>query len=346
MTSSVRTGDDPTEAVLSESALSVHGACDYVVNVATGCRHGCAFCYVPSTPPVRARQDMIREGTGTDAPREDWGDYVLYRDDLPARLDAHLDRKRTWTETDRGRGIVGVSFSTDPYMDDRAAAIATGVVRVLADHQKHVRVLTRNPTRALRDLDVFRDAGEYVTIGTSIPSVDAETVRALEPRAPDPASRLDALQSFADAGVQVYALASPSYPDLDEAGLRALLERIAIVDPAVVFHEPFNARSARMEATLEAARDRGTPSLASAFERLTDADGWIEYALGHSRKVQAIAADLDLPVHLCPHWHLVQATDGETEAWFRAWRNRRPPEPFAGGSPPDTSPPAPPGPES
>jgi DNA repair photolyase len=342
MSPTVRTGDDPTEAVLSESALSVHGVCDYVVNVATGCRHGCAFCYVPSTPPVRARQDMIRDRVGVDAPREDWGDYVLYRDDLPARLDAHLDRKRTWTDTDRGRGIVGVSFSTDPYMDDRAAAIATEVVRVLADHQKHVRVLTRNPTRALRDLDVFRDAGEYVTIGTSIPSLDAESVRALEPRAPDPASRLDALQSFADAGVQVYALASPTYPDLDEAGLRALLERIAAVDPAVVFHEPFNARSARVEATLEAVRDLGSQPLASAFERLTDTDAWIEYALDHSRQVQAIAADLDLPIHLCPHWHLVQATDGETEAWFRAWRERRPPEPFAGGSPPETPPPAPP----
>jgi len=342
MPPTVRTGDDPTEAVLSESALSVHGVCDYVVNVATGCRHGCAFCYVPSTPPVRARQDMIRDSMGVDAPQEDWGEYVLYREDLPERLDAHLDRKRTWTETERGRGIVGVSFSTDPYMDDRAAAIATGVVRVLADHQKHVRVLTRNPTRALRDLDVFRDAGEYVTVGTSIPSLDAEAVRALEPRAPDPTSRLDALGSFADAGVPVYALASPTYPHLDEAGLRDLLERIAAIDPAVVFHEPFNARSARMGATLQAARDRGTPSLASAFERLTDADAWIEYALDHSRQVQAIAADLDLPIHLCPHWHLVQATDGETKAWFRAWRERRPPEPFAGGSPPETPPPAPP----
>jgi len=342
MPPNVRTGDDPTEAVLSESALSVHGVCDYVVNVATGCRHGCAFCYVPSTPPVRARQEMISDHAGVTTPREDWGDYVLYRDDLPERLDAHLDRKRTWTETERGRGIVGVSFSTDPYMDDRAATIATEVVRVLADHDKHVRVLTRNPTRALRDLEVFRDAGEYVTVGTSVPAVDPEAVRALEPRAPDPASRLDALRSFTEAGVQVYALASPTYPDLDGGGLRDLLERIAAVDPAVVFHEPFNARSAQMDATLAAARDRGTSELASAFERLTDTDAWIEYALDHSRQVQAIAADLDLPVHLCPHWHLVQATDGERERWFRAWRERRPPEPFAGGPAPETPPPGPP----
>ena len=51
MTDHDHSATDPTKALLSESALSDHGVCDYVVNVATGCRHGCAFCYVPSTPP-------------------------------------------------------------------------------------------------------------------------------------------------------------------------------------------------------------------------------------------------------------------------------------------------------
>ncbi|QCC52000.1 SPL family radical SAM protein [Halapricum salinum] len=330
MVERVTTASDPTDAVLSESALSVHGVCDYVVNVATGCRHGCAFCYVPSTPPVRARKDMICAESGVESPRSDWGSYVLYRDDLPERLDAHLDRKRTWHETERGRGIVGVSFSTDPYMDDRAAGIATDVIRVLADHEKYVRVLTRNPTRALRDLETFVDAGEYVTVGTSIPSLNAEAVRALEPHAPAPASRLDALRSFAEAGVQVYALASPTYPDQDRAALRRLLERIATVDPAVVFHEPFNVRSARMSATRSHARDCGDRDLADAFDRLSGTDAWIEYALEHSRQVLELGADLSLPIHLCPHWQLTRAADGAVRKWFEAWRERQPPESFAG----------------
>lgn len=344
MTPTVRTGADPTEAVLSESALSVHGVCDYVVNVATGCRHGCAFCYVPSTPPIRARREMIRAHAGVEAPREEWGGYVLYRDDLAERLDAHLDRKRTWRTTDRGRGVVGVSFSTDPFMDDRAAAVANDVIRVLTDHERYVRVQTRNPARALRYLDTFLEAGAYVTVGTSIPSLDADAVRALEPRAPTPASRLRALRAFADAGVQVYALASPTYPDQDEAALRRLLGRLAEVDPAVVFHEPYNARSARTAATQEAARTRGTRRLASAFERLDDADEWVAHAVRHSRQVQEIAADIDLPVHLCPHWQLVQAADGAVREWFEAWRDRQPPERFAGRSLPEADPPEPPGP--
>lgn len=342
MNGPVSTAPDPTAAVLSESALSVHGVCDYVVNVATGCRHGCAFCYVPSTPPVRARVDMISATAGVDSPRGDWGEYVLYRDGLADRLDAHLDRKRTWRATEPGGGIVGVSFGTDPYMDDRAAAIATDVVRVLAEHDRYVRVVTRNPVRAVADLETFEEAGEYVTVGTSIPSLDAEAVGALEPFAPPPERRLEALQTVADAGVRVFVLASPTYPDQREPGLRALLERIATLDPDVVFHEPFNVRSARMQATIRATRDGGCDELAATFERLRDTDTWVENAFAQSRAVLEIGTDLDLAVHLCPHWQLTRAADGEVGAWFDAWRDRQPPEDFAGRARPDSPPPEPP----
>src|SRR6056297_1270405 len=105
----VRTGEDPTKAILSESGLNSKHLCDYVVNVATGCRHGCKFCYVPSTPNIRTRPDMLKEEAGVDNGQKEWGNYVLYRDGLGERLDDHVGRKRTWRETERGRGVVGVS---------------------------------------------------------------------------------------------------------------------------------------------------------------------------------------------------------------------------------------------
>lgn len=198
------------------------------------------------------------------------------------------------------------------------------------------------PARALRDIDVFRDAGDNVTVGTSIPSFDEAAIRALEPRAPTPESRMDAMESFADAGVHVYLMASPTYPMMDEVALRALLQRFAAVDPAVVFHEPFNARSARMRATIEAASSLDDPSVADAFRGLTDDSTWTEYAVRHSRVVQAIGDELDLPVHICPHWQLTRATSGRVREWFEAWRGRQPPEAFAGRPRPDGPPPEPP----
>jgi DNA repair photolyase len=335
MSAPVTTTEDPTKAVLSESGLNQKSLCDYVINVATGCRHGCRFCYVPSTPNIRTRPDMLEDEAGVEDPQHEWGSYVLYRDDLADRLDEQLGRKRTWKETKKGCGVVGISFATDCYMDGRAGRITREVVQTLADHGKHARVLTRNPILALQDLDIFEAAGEYVTIGSSIPSLDENEVGALEVNAPAPSHRLRGLEEFADAGVQTYVSMSPTYPTQDRADLRRLLEEIATLDPAVVFHEPINPRGANFEMTVDAARDAGEDDLAAQLEALRSRERWREYAIRHLRWVQDISEDLDLPVHLWPDAQLVEDVTGEEREWLQAWRERASPEDFGGRNTPD-----------
>lgn len=325
----VRTGEDPTKAILSESGLNSKHLCDYVVNVATGCRHGCKFCYVPSTPNIRTRPDMLKEEADVDNGQKEWGNYVLYRDGLGEKLDAHLDRKRTWRETERGQGVVGVSFSTDCYMDGRAGKITRNVVDALASHERYVRVLTRNPILALQDLDVFQEAGEYVTIGSSIPCMDADQVGAIEPSAPAPELRLEGLKEFNDYGIQTFVSMSPTYPTQNKAALREQLERVAECDPAVVFHEPINPRGGNFEMTVDAAREAGEEELAEELDALRTREQWIEYATNHLQWVQEIGRDLDLPVHLWPDKQLIKHVDEETAAWLQHWRDRQSPEEFA-----------------
>lgn len=335
---SLRTGGDPTKAVLSESGLNSKHLCDYVVNVATGCRHGCKFCYVPSTPNIRTRPDMLEEELDVKNSQKEWGNYVLYRDGLGEKLDDHLSRKRTWRTTRRGRGVVGVSFSTDCYMDGRAGGITRNVVKALTKHEKYTRVLTRNPILALQDLDVFREGGEYVTIGSSIPSLNGDQVGAIEPSAPAPSHRLRGLKEFNEAGVQTFVSMSPTYPTLDRSDLRNQLEEIAKCEPAVVFHEPINPRGANFEMTIEAAGDAGEEKLATELRQLKDRDRWVEYSLNHLRWVQEIGMELDLPVHLWPDKQLVQHVEGETAVWLQSWRDRQSPEEFADRDTPSTMP--------
>ncbi|MFA9418334.1 radical SAM protein [Natrinema sp. HArc-T2] len=332
----VRTGDDPTKAILSESGLNSKHLCDYVVNVATGCRHGCKFCYVPSTPNIRTRPDMLEEELGVENGQEEWGDYVLYRDGLGERLDAHLDRKRKWRKTRRGRGVVGVSFSTDCYMDGRAGKITRNVVRSLTDREKYTRVLTRNPILALQDLDVFIEGGEYVTIGSSIPCMDADQVGAIEPKAPVPEHRLRGLKEFNENGVQTFVSMSPTYPTQDKDDLRDQLERVSECDPAVVFHEPINPRGGNFEMTVQAARDAGEDELAQELDRLRDRERWVEYATNHLQWVQEIGEELGLPIHLWPDKQLIKYASDEEQVWLQSWRDRQSPEEFAERDKPDS----------
>jgi len=325
----VTTGDDPTEAVLSESGLHKKHLCDYVINVATGCRHGCKFCYVPSTPAVRTRPDMLKEHADIDNPQQEWGQYVLYRDGLGEKLDGILERKHTWNETENGCGVVGISFSTDCYMDGRAGEITRNVVDTLASHDRYARVLTRNPILALQDADVFQDAGDHLTIGSSIPCMDADQVRAIEPSAPAPAHRLRGLKEFSDMGVQTFVSMSPTYPTQDHDALRRQLEHVAECDPAVVFHEPINPRGGNFEMTVQAAHDAGELELADELESLKCRETWLEYSLDQFAAVQQAAADLDLPIYLWPDDQHLKYTEGEVNDWMIAWRERQSPEKFA-----------------
>ncbi len=336
----LRTGEDPTKAILSESGLNSKHLCDYVVNVATGCRHGCKFCYVPSTPNIRTRPDMLEEEVDVENGQKEWGSYVLYRDGLGERLDTHLDRKRTWRETRRGQGVVGVSFSTDCYMDGRAGAITRNVVEALTSHEKYTRVLTRNPILALQDLDVFQEGGKYVTIGSSIPCLDADQVGAIESSAPAPELRLRGLQEFNDHGIQTFVSMSPTYPTQDKADLRAQMEEIAVCDPAVIFHEPINPRGGNFEMTVQAARDAGEDELAASLDALRDREQWIEYATNHLQWMQELGRELELPVHLWPDKQLIKYVTEEEAAWLQSWRDRQSPEEFAEREVPSGTPPS------
>ncbi|MFD1588538.1 radical SAM protein [Halorientalis brevis] len=333
------TGEDPTKAILSESGLNSKHLCDYVVNVATGCRHGCKFCYVPSTPNIRTRPDMLKEQADVENGQKEWGNYVLYRDGLGERLDGHLDRKWKWRETDRGQGVVGVSFSTDCYMDGRAGEITRNVVEALTNHEKYTRVLTRNPILALQDLDVFQEAGEYVTIGSSIPCMDADQVGAIEPSAPTPNHRLRGLKEFNEHGIQTFVSMSPTYPTMEYEDLEVQLKRVGECDPAVIFHEPINPRGANFEMTVEAAREAGQTELADSLDALRDRERWVEYSTNHLRWVQEIGRDLDLPVHLWPDKQLIKHVDEDTATWLQSWRDRQSPEEFADRTTPEKSPP-------
>lgn len=325
----VRTGNDPTKAVLSKSSLNEKHLCDYVINVATGCRHGCKFCYVPSTPAIRARPDMLKEEADVDSAQKEWGNYVLYRDDIIDRIDGILDRKRTWKKTRRGCGVVGISFSTDCYMDGRAGKITRQVVRSLADHERYARVLTRNPILALQDIDIFTSAGKYVTIGSSIPSLDEHRVGAIEPRAPSPEHRLRGLQEFADMGVNTYVSMSPTYPTMTFDEMREQLERLAELDPNVIFHEPINPRSGNFQMTIRAALDSGEEELHSALDRLRSREKWLDYSLRQFTWVQYIGNELSLPVHLWPDKRQMNLADPEVKEWLSKWKTRQSPEPFA-----------------
>lgn len=328
----VRVNTDPTKAVISESNLHEKGLCDHVINVATGCRHGCNFCYVPTTPAIESREEMLNEQADVTDAQSEWGHYLLYRDDLPERLhrvleDRHPEDRK---QTECGRGVVMLSSGTDCYQDRRAAQITRGCVQELVANDIPVRILTRSPA-VVRDRDLFKEANNLVTVGTSIPSFDTSLVKALEPNAPPPQARWRALDRLQKADVHVFVSMSPTYPTMDEYQLHNLLGHCTALRADIVFHEPINPRGANFQLCIDAAKECGYDDAVQKLEALRDTNEWVKYALTQINRVQTAAENYDrLHVHSWPDRKLVNAAPRELKDQLQAMREAVPPEPFTG----------------
>lgn len=230
-----------TEAIispLSESELSKKSLCDYVINVATGCLHGCTFCFVPSTPVIRMRGTEL-ESRGVVDPQMDWGKYLFVREDVPTKLEQILSHKRTWKETEAGKGVVLLCSGTDPYQNRETAKVTRSTVEVLLKHGKRVRILTRSPLW-VKDLDLL--VNPLVTVGMSLPHLDDELSRQIEPRAPLPSDRLTALIKGKKAGCRLFIAMAPTIPVHNFLDFYRYFRTVKALEPEVIFWEPINAR--------------------------------------------------------------------------------------------------------
>ena len=273
-------GTETVASPLQDSALRKKGLCDYVINVASGCLHGCTFCYVPSTPVIRTRQAQLAL-KGVDNPQMDWGKYLFVREGIAEQLEETLSRKRTWKSTESGQGVVMLCSGTDPYQNHQTAKITRQVVEVLLKYDKRVRILTRSPLW-INDIDILRSPN--VTVGMSLPMLDDELSRKIEPAAPLPSDRYKAMMKGYEAGIKLYVAIAPTPPTMQLQDFQNLLQQIMKFDPEVIFWEPINARGTNGKRMLEAGLD---------FVRsVTNRDSWAENFIHQWQDIEQAANNI------------------------------------------------------
>ena len=252
-------------AVIAENNFIYKSLSNWAFNVAVGCSHACRFCYVPSAATIKQGARLAEYGVKD--PDAEWGDYLLLRpwdeQKFLASLRSAENTPRKQLKPDGNRAVIYCS-TTDPYQVIRHPDPARQ--RELADHARflvrrslelirdestlNVRILTRSPL-ARADFDLFRSFGKRLVFGMSLPTLRNDLARVYEPKAPAPSKRLATLHAAKKAGLHVYVAMAPTYPECDEADLRATLKAVAELEPITIFHEPINIRAenvARIEA--------------------------------------------------------------------------------------------------
>ncbi|WP_228060763.1 MULTISPECIES: SPL family radical SAM protein [unclassified Coleofasciculus] len=275
---------------LQESALNKKGLCDYVINVASGCLHGCTFCYVPSTPAIRTRQISLRN-QGVRDPQMDWGEYLFVREEIPEKLEQILSRKKSWRNTRAGKGVTLLCSGTDPYQNHKTAKVTRKTVEVLLNHNKRVRILTRG-LLWVKDIDILQNPN--VTVGMSLPNLSDEQSHKIEPQAPPPSERYKALVKGYKAGCRLYIAAAPTPPNMEFEDFKIHLGKLMELEPEVIFWEPINARGTNGKRMLAA----GVEFIGSVMNKKT----WAEYFLRQWEAIEKAAEHIDCKerLHIWP----------------------------------------------
>ena len=162
----------------------------------------------------------------------------------------------------------------------------------------NVRILTRSPL-ARADFDLFKSFGPRLLFGMSLPTLRNDLSKIYEPKAPAPSQRLATLCAARDAGLNVYVAVAPTYPECDEADLRATLQAVAEIKPVTIFHEPINIRAENVERIQSHADELGAALKTDVFE---SRERWQDYAVNALQTVERLAAEVGVAdrLHLWP----------------------------------------------
>ncbi len=154
------------------------------------------------------------------SPGLDFETRLFYKADAAAVLEKELSAKNY-----RCTPLM-LGANTDPYQPiEKTQQVTRSILEVLARCRHPVNITTKGALVA-RDVDLLadlaRDGLAHVTF--SIPTLDNDLKRVLEPRAAAAAARLKAMRVLADAGVPAGVLVAPIIPVLTEHEIEAVLE--------------------------------------------------------------------------------------------------------------------------
>src|SRR4051812_18881836 len=193
---------------------------DWTLNPYRGCTHGCHYCF------ARRYHTQFELGAG-----DEFSSVILVKTNFVEVLTKELD-KPSWKPEE-----VAFGTATDPYQPiEGHYKLTRRSLEALARAHTPVGLITKGPM-VVRDRDVLVELGKRArcTVYMSVPTVDEDAWRILEPGTAHPLQRLRAVRELIDAGVRAGVLMAPVVPGLTSQP--AKLERTikAIADHGAAF---------------------------------------------------------------------------------------------------------------
>jgi DNA repair photolyase len=182
---------------------------DQSINPYRGCEHGCSYCY------ARPTHAYLGHSPGLD-----------FETRLYAKVNAALVLERELANPRYVPKVIALGAVTDPYQPiEREHRITRAILEVLDTANHPVGIVTKSALVA-RDVDILARMSDrgLAKVAISLTTLDRRIARKMEPRAPTPPRRLEAIRALSEAGVPVAVLTAPIVPAINDSEIEKLLE--------------------------------------------------------------------------------------------------------------------------
>src|ERR1700685_900163 len=173
----------------------------WTVNPYRGCEFGCKYCYARYT-----HEYMDIDGGEFES-------KIYVKKDAGALVDRDLSAEKVWGEH------IAIGTATDPYQPAEREFGATRAILEKMVLREGLRLsITTKSDQVVRDIDFLQRIAERssMTVNLSITTMRVRLARLLEPRAPRPDLRLEAIRKLREAGISAGVLAMPILPGITD----------------------------------------------------------------------------------------------------------------------------------
>jgi DNA repair photolyase len=197
----------------------------WTINPYRGCEFACKYCYARYTHEFMEMRDGL-----------DFEQKIYVKQHAASLLRQELRHVKPG-ET------IAIGTATDPYQPaERKFEVTRGILEELALHSGLDLGIVTKSNMVLRDLDLLEQVARNnrLSVSLTITTLDADLARILEPRAPRPDLRLDAVRRLSQAGIRTGVSCCPVLPGLTDSprNLEFVVRATAEAGGSYVFANP------------------------------------------------------------------------------------------------------------
>ncbi len=157
------------------------------LNYFKGCDNGCKYCYVPN---------MLGRFNSN------------YKHESVIKPAEFLSLEKSAKKMQGCNKQILLSFTGDPYCNEENGETAKAI-EILLKYNHKVAILTKNPSKALKDIELFKQFGKNFKIGSTLTFDNEKDSKEWEKGAELPEQRIKALKTFAEKEIKTWASFEP-----------------------------------------------------------------------------------------------------------------------------------------